>query len=77
MLIIDDIDPVASLHHHLPLLLWRLINYQQRRTNDAVSALVSRQIQPDDSCLTPASPPNMAPIKGWMANATVVPKRRQ
>lgn len=28
-------DPVVSVHHRL--LLLRVINYQQRRTNDAVS----------------------------------------
>lgn len=65
MLIIDDIDPVVSRHHRLPLPLRRVINYQQRRTNDAGSARVSRhlvwlqeklQIQPDGCCLTPASP---------------------
>lgn len=67
MLIINDIDPVVSLHHRLPhrLPLLRVINYQQRRTNDAVSPRVSRHlvwlqeklhIHPDGSCLTPASP---------------------
>lgn len=63
MLIIDDIDPVVSVHHRL-LLLLRVINYQQRRTNDAVSLRATSQHFPSPRFLA-GETPNSA---RWLAS---------